>query len=280
LGNKVNREVTGMATAKLPFIMVLVLVLPVCATATTVYVPDDYETILEAIANVDTLGPPDTILVGPGTYQGPLELPGWTTLRSLEGPAVTIIDGGVRIHTAWDQSVLDGFTITGAYVGVSVGESDVIISNNLIINNESAGILEHNTFLPYVTVTISHNTIVNNGSWGIDIEDRHSDMVRVEHNIVVGHNEGIFLFVVLGRRLICNDCWANATNYYYAPSDISNISEDPLFCDPGAGNYYLAAGSPCLNEPGCDWMGAFPQGCDTPTSVDAESWGEVKALFR
>ena len=73
-----------------------------------------------------------------------------------------------------------------------------------------------------------------------------------------------------------------------------NISEDPLFCDPGIDDVTLYDISPCApfsppNEE-CDLIGAWPVGCGEagiadewpPADGDAVSvsWGEIKGLFR
>ncbi|MFH1681566.1 MAG: right-handed parallel beta-helix repeat-containing protein [Candidatus Eisenbacteria bacterium] len=64
-----------------------------------------------------------------------------------------------------------------------------------------------------------------------------------------------------------------------------NISADPLFCDPHAGDLTLAASSPCLpgNHPDghdCGLIGALGHGCSGPISVEQTTWGGVKARFR
>ena len=61
-----------------------------------------------------------------------------------------------------------------------------------------------------------------------------------------------------------------------------NIAEDPLFCDPGNGDFTVACTSPCapftLPNPECDLIGAWPVGCgDTP--VTESTWGGIKAMF-
>jgi hypothetical protein len=62
-----------------------------------------------------------------------------------------------------------------------------------------------------------------------------------------------------------------------------NISRDPLFCDPGYGDFTLHENSPCApfrppNEE-CDLIGALPVGCG-PTAIKMTTWGAIKAMFR
>ena len=78
---------------------------------------DPYCSIQTAIDNaVDT----DEIVVAPGTYTETINFLGKAvTLRSSDGPAVTILDGTGSLHVVQcvsgegPSSVLDGFTITG-----------------------------------------------------------------------------------------------------------------------------------------------------------------------
>jgi hypothetical protein len=60
-----------------------------------------------------------------------------------------------------------------------------------------------------------------------------------------------------------------------------NISADPLFCNPGIGDFTLHANSPCApdSNPDCGLIGAWPVGCaDTP--VETTTWGAIKAIYR
>jgi hypothetical protein len=64
----------------------------------------------------------------------------------------------------------------------------------------------------------------------------------------------------------------------------ANFSADPLFCDPEAGDFTLHSSSPCLpgNHPDgadCGLIGALGQGCG-PVSVERESWGRIKGMYR
>jgi hypothetical protein len=64
----------------------------------------------------------------------------------------------------------------------------------------------------------------------------------------------------------CTDLFDNAGGNDICPSiDLGgNFSADPLFCDAAAGDFTLAADSPCAPEQsptGCDLIGARPVGC-------------------
>ncbi len=80
----------------------------------------------------------------------------------------------------------------------------------------------------------------------------------------------------------CNLFWSNPGGDYlgYVPAP-TDLFVDPLFCDPGALDFQLESGSPCLpeNSGECGLIGAFGEGCGT-VSVDRESWGKLKAAYR
>jgi hypothetical protein len=53
-----------------------------------------------------------------------------------------------------------------------------------------------------------------------------------------------------------------------------NLSADPLFCNPLAGDYTLAETSPCTpahSPAGCGLIGALPVGCDEPIAVTEQA---------
>ncbi|MFC1572069.1 right-handed parallel beta-helix repeat-containing protein [Candidatus Eisenbacteria bacterium] len=62
-----------------------------------------------------------------------------------------------------------------------------------------------------------------------------------------------------------------------------NIAEDPLFCDPGSGDFTLHELSPCAPfsppNPECDLIGAWPVACGG-TPVTPTTWGTIKAMFK
>ncbi len=63
-----------------------------------------------------------------------------------------------------------------------------------------------------------------------------------------------------------------------------NMSEDPKFCNPPAGDYGLGADSPCLavNNDCGTLVGAQGEACtaEYAQQVERESWSAVKALYR
>ena len=107
------RRVTGL--------IVLLLILLTRLHAATIHVPKDYSTIGDAIAAASG---GDLVLVDPGLYIENIDFLGKViTLRSVEGPEATVIDGGNPANPDYgsvvffmngesNDSVLEGFTIT------------------------------------------------------------------------------------------------------------------------------------------------------------------------
>jgi hypothetical protein len=130
-------------------ILFIIFFIPAIGFSATIYVPDDYPTIQDAI-NASING--DTVIVRPGTYVENIDFMGKATLVSSEkGPSVTIIDGDnkervVNFNSLEGQdSILDGFTITKGFEtttgggGIYCGEntSPLIINNVITLNTTS-----------------------------------------------------------------------------------------------------------------------------------------------
>lgn len=88
--------------------------------------------------------------------------------------------------------------------------------------------------------------------------------------------------------VICGDIHANEGGDWVdclvgQGTSSGNFSADPRFCAPNAGNFTLAANSPCLpgNHPGgadCGVIGVLGEACP-PTAVREATWGAIKARF-
>ncbi len=97
------------------------------------------------------------------------------------------------------------------------------------------------------------------------------------HNCILANSTIGYGIKTLGSAvppITCCDVFGNATGNYGGTAPVltgirGNISADPLFCDPVAGDFTLDAASPCLN-PGfaCGLMGAYPQGCSGVIGVN------------
>lgn len=139
----------GHARGPASALLLLVLAARPATAATTIRVPTDDPTIQAAI---DAAASGDTILVSDGVYRENIDFKGKAiTVRSVNGPATTIIDGGsiscvVRFVTAETSgSVLSGFTLqhglgTGVCLvegaGIFVDNASPTITNNIIADNE------------------------------------------------------------------------------------------------------------------------------------------------
>lgn len=136
------------------FVLLVFAALPL--SANTIRVPADQATIQKAI---DAASNGDTVLVSDGTYMENIDFKGKAiTVKSVNGPATTIIDGGaldsvVRFATnEGPSSVLNGFTIRNGLAGFNSGYQ----GSGIVINNSSP--------------TVTNNTITGNtGCDGVGI---------------------------------------------------------------------------------------------------------------
>lgn len=109
---------------------------------------------------------------------------------------------------------------------------------------------------------------------------------QIHNNIIVESTQGGGVFCGSAfPTFVCNDAWSNAGGNYVGDcidptgSD-GNISADPLFCAPEAGNFMLKADSPCApdNNPECGLIGAFGVGCAATSTPDPDVVGGPRLL--
>lgn len=111
---------------------------------------------------------------------------------------------------------------------------------------------------------------------------------RIENTIVAFSTSGTGVRADDGMQVSCSDFFGNPGGDWIGPiahlyGVDGNISENPLFCGPEAGDFQLGSDSPCRpfsppNEE-CDLIGAWPVGCG-PTPAASASWGRIKTLYR
>ena len=182
--------------------------------------------------------------------------------------------------------------------GACILYSDILIEECLFADNE-AGIwgggleLTGDTGGPVMRAC----TIVNNAAgWaGGGLFSADHCAFDIENTIIAFNRESSGIYVhddAAYLNFACCDVYGNVDGDYGGEiPDLEglygNISSHPLFCDPVAGDFTLALGSPCLpenNDCGVR-MGAFGLGCENATSVpigggsEESTWSRVKNLF-
>lgn len=125
------------------FVLFIVVALNVAA-ASTIYVPDDYALIQDA---VDAASSDDTIIVREGTYEENIEVYKRLTIRSENGPDSTVVQAEYTdlpiFVVAADYVNISGFTVKGAYEdhGIYLYSADYCyISNNICSEKSTQGI--------------------------------------------------------------------------------------------------------------------------------------------
>jgi hypothetical protein len=143
-----------MAIMRYVFTTFFVIYIPVLVIADTIWVPDDYPNIQQAI---DAAMNGDTVLVQPGIYVENIDFLGKAiTVKSEQGADVTVIDGGSPVKPDYRScvlfqnkegldSLLEGFTLTNgmgtwygySYIGGAINcyNSSPTIANNTICDN-------------------------------------------------------------------------------------------------------------------------------------------------
>ena len=181
--------------------------------------------------------------------------------ESLGGAGVTF---GLDCYPTIIGCVFDGNECSvGPGGGLQLSESGGIIANNLFIGNtannggaialyDSSPIIRGNTF--------SENMSRGHDGYGGSVYCEGQSFPILTNNILWGDSatDG-------GNEIYVEDTSEPIISY----CDIEggwegeeNIDCDPIFCDPGEGNYFLDAGSCCVGagEGGAD-IGAFGVGC-------------------
>ena len=102
--------------------------------------------------------------------------------------------------------------------GFTGHKTHAAITNNVIYNCTEGGIIMDS---PYVALDIRNNIIVNNGGYGIDY------METTELPTIIKYND------------VWNNGNSASDNYNNTTPGIGDISVDPLFADPGNGDFHL-----------------------------------------
>ena len=146
------------------------------------------------------------------------------------------------------ENISHGLYIIGGYKqnniiknngGDGIFESEGLISNNLIIENGSNGINSTSAFYNH-REGIINNTICDNGGFGLF--DVGGPFVN---NIIVNNQFGQLSESTIGNMNIYNNSTNNCIQDWTLDDD--NISSNPLFMNPDAGDFRLQPNSPCID---------------------------------
>ena len=293
-----------------PFIADSGSVLLVC-TSRILRVPADFGTIQAAI---DFSSDWDSILVASGTYYEHIIFNGKVVVvKSEKGADSTILSmlaGGVSmvsfISGEDSNSVLDGFTITGAFLEVGQGagircqNSSPKIVNNRIVDNScpyGAGIDCDNYSSPIIANNVIEQNPAMSSGGGIRCNNHSSPVIR--ENLIIGNSA-----VESGAGIWCEDnCWPTIVGNLIAHNtaetgygggigllnssvaDIINNTIDANSASTGGGIYIGATSSATIQNTivtnttsgkGVRYDGASPiflYYCDVWSNLDQDYYG-------
>lgn len=175
------------------------------------------------------------------------------------------IEGGGVLLGGCESATLTNNIITGNSVtvwaggGVWIGSGSYTLSNNVIAENSAwkgGGVhLAGNA-----SAVLTNNTIVGNLATEGGGIGSHGDLFLTLTNNTVAQNTGGGILCPLASVITNCILWGNSggpdlMGSWATYSDIGtgelagegNISADPLFLDPTAGDYHLQPGSPCID---------------------------------
>jgi len=216
----------------------------------------------------------DIILVSPGTYKESLKiLKKKITLKSLQGPNSTIIDGNqignVVSFTAIfssGASAISGFTITNAkYSGIYCSDASTLIENNIITQNKGGGVSGMLS-----CPKIIHNTISNNSDSGISFNEHSwpeviSNIIR--DNATTTYGGGIKFYYKSGITIVNNFITGNSAQIAGGGICCTGFANGDMINNTIVGNSAPKGGGVSLNSSPSD-----------NTMINCIVWGNTASL--
>lgn len=160
--------------------------------AATIHVPANYSTIQ---AGIDASVNGDIVLVAPGTYVENIRFNGKAiTLKSAQGPEVTVIDGGSPADPDFGSAILlmDGETFSSSVQGFTISQGTGTKFGSSSLNKYGGGICCYDTS-PYILDNIITG---NTADYGGGIYSSKTQTLiygnRIEYNLDAGAGGGFY----------------------------------------------------------------------------------------
>ena len=235
--------VIGCVERCIPLVVTAIAtVLVVSMVHADVNVPDDYDTIQEAIdALAADASKGDTVIVEPGSYDESITLRSNITLRGEETARTffELEDDEVAIEINDVESVaIYNFTFLNAETAIVVDNSEQVdISNNVFRLGDEGVAIDVDD--------LSNADITNNTFFDNDIAIRTDvDTVRIENNIF---SENV---TAIDDRVRLDEVSFNCYHDNEEDSELGRDEEtgDPLFVNTTRHDFHLKQNSPCIDE--------------------------------
>ena len=192
---------------------------------------------------------------------------------------------GGAIHLDFSAATVENSLVTfneassdGAAFAIQ-NDSGALLENNCIYANHSlAGSI---LSVIYSSPTVRNCTITaNEDDAGTGILTSYGSGTRIER-CIIAFNSGPALrcFGNSSPWVGCNDIYGNTNDDICGADQGSNISADPLFCNPQLSAFNVQANSPVLGTP-CGDLGAHISTCPAVTAIERTSWSHVKLGYR
>lgn len=207
----------------------------------TVVVPDDHESIADALDAV--AGTVDaTVIVEPGTYQESFSIPDDVVLRGGQTARTFLTGAGtgpVVTATGTQGSRISNFTFTGVEgspaISVTAG-SDLVISNNVFALGADGTAINVVTASP----TIEHNVFFENGT----AVNTGGNELTIRNNAFVGNGVTLTPDPVDEDAISHNGFFENDSATTFGTNAVTG---DPLFVATDDLDFHVRAGSPYID---------------------------------
>lgn len=201
--------------------------------AKTIVVPDDYQTIQQA---VDVAEPGDVILIKRGIYIENIVVENKSNIviKSLDGPANTIIMAryGTESVIEIDRCrgiLIDGLTIAGASAYRAAGVY-IISSQNVVVNNSFITTNNVGLWIEYSSgIVVTHNSI-GRGTEGVRV--RYSSNITISSNTIAENYVGLEILDSKNLTIYLNNFARNSNNVQALKV------EGSTWCVNGSGNFW------------------------------------------